>query len=732
MISNGVQARQSISQPSRTLPTAIREDERLGLIVLPVTGTLAIDGLLDDDVWRSHAPVGGFVQSEPDEGYPATERTEVWVAFDADNLYVAAYLYESDPDGIVVTDIRKDFRLTNQDVFEVIIDTFGDRRNGYVFATNPGGGRADRQITNEGRAVNTSWDAPWTARTRRVSNGWTLELVIPLNAIRSAKDVTTWGINFSRRIRRKNEVAFWAPIPRAYDLTRLSLAGNLTGMGSVKGGRDLRITPYAAARTVRETGGLAFDETTDIGVDAKYGLTDGLTLDLTVNPDFAQAEIDAQRVNLTQFPQFFPEKREFFLENSGLFYVGDTPRNTRVATSTGLANRDLVLFFSRRMGLAGDGRPIPIDGGLRLTGQEAGFQVGALALRSQSQDAAPENDYAVVRVRHNLFSNSDVGGLFMIRSAVENRGDVNRVYGGDANIRLPGHIDWSSFLVNTDAPGLSGSQYAYQSSLNREGNFLHVKAGLMAVGENFTNDLGFLRRTGIRKWSLDTGVRPRLPSLRKRGLREMHAHVVWNYFTDLDGNEVAKRLHTGLTFFFNNGGFGQIAFNPTTESLTNPFTINAAVPDIAVGKYDWTTYELSYTADPSRVISGSARLTWGGLWTGNQLSVRTTLTVTPSYRFRGSLSLSRTNVDLEVPNGEFVTEIWTARANYSFTTNMFVDAFAQYDANTNRLNANIRLNVIHHPLSNLYIVFNEQRFMTDGGPAPGRSIIVKLTQMLSY
>ncbi len=212
----------------------------------------------------------------------------------------------------------------------------------------------------------------------------------------------------------------------------------------------------------------------------------------------------------------------------------------------------------------------------------------------------------------------------------------------------------------------------------------------------------------------------------------MHAHVVWNYFTDLDGNEVAKRLHTGYTFFLNNGGNAQIAFNPTTELLTNPFTINRSVPAIPAGKHDWTTYQLNYTADPSRLISGSARLTWGGLWTGNQLSVSTTVTVTPSYRFRGSLSVSRTDVDLEVPNGKFVTEIWTARANYSFTTNMFVDAFAQYDAGTNRLNANIRLNVIHHPLSNLYIVFNEQRFITDAGQAPGRSIIVKLTQMLSY
>ena len=731
-IPGGVSARQSIKQPNRALPTVISEEERLEVVAVPATVAPAIDGVLDEAIWRADPPVEGFIQSEPDEGLPATERTQVWVAFDTDYLYIAAHLHDADRDGIVVSDIRKDFRIDNQDAFEVIIDTFGDRRNGYAFATNPAGARADRQVTNEGRAVDASWDAPWSVRTQLVADGWTLEMVIPFNSIRSAKgDEGTWGINFSRRIRRKNEVAFWAPVPRAYAITRLSLAGNLTGLGSVKRGLDLRITPYVSGKTVRETGGAAFDENADAGVDFKFGLTDGLTLDVTVNPDFAQVEADVQQVNLTQFSQFFPEKREFFLENSGLFYIGDTPRNRRVTTAP-QGNEDLVLFFSRRMGLAEDGRLIPIDGGVRLSGQEGGFQVGALALRSREEGAAPANDYAVVRLRHNMFSNSDVGGLFMIRSAVHDRGNVNRVYGADANIRLPGQVDWSSFFLNSDSRGLSGSQYAYQTSFNREGNFVHVKFGLLSIGENFNNDLGFLRRTGIRKWSIDTGIRPRSTGLRKRGVREMHPHIAWNYYTDLSGNEVAKRLHTGYSFFFNNGGFSELSINPRGELLTQPFQINSAVPAIQSGKYDWTEYMFRYNSDASRLLSATFTGIIGGLWTGTQRTIRTTVTVTPSYKFRASLGVSRTAGNLEGPNGKFVQEIWTARANYSFTTNMFIDALAQYDADRKRFNANVRFNLIHHALSNLFIVYNEQRFVTDGGPAPGRSIIVKVTQMLSY
>ncbi len=711
------------------------DDGRLEISAAAAPSGVTVDGVLDDPIWVGVEAVSGFVQAEPDEGHPATEQTVVRIAFDPDYLYVAAYCHD-DPGRLVVTDIRKDFARESQDGFEVILDTFGDRRNGYVFATNPAGARADEQVTNEGRDVNTSWDAPWTVRTRQVSDGWTLEMAIPLRSLRSRTDAGSWGINFMRRIRRNNEVDYWAPVPRAYTLARLSLAGNLTGLGALAGKRDLRVRPYVAGETVRETGLTAFDHEGSAGLDVKYGLTNGLTLDLTVNPDFAQSEADEQQVNLSQFSQFFPEKRDFFLENSGMFYLGDTPRNRRVGAAPSV-DEDLLLFFSRRMGLSDSGQRIGIDGGVRLTGQEGGFQIGALGLRTRDLDSTVAgSDYPVVRLRRNLFSASDLGAIFMMRSAVHDRGNYNRVYGLDANIRLPARVDWSSYLVNSETPGVSGPRYAWFSSLNREADFVHTKVGVLSIGDNFNDDLGFLRRTGVAKWMLDTGIRPRLASLRRLGVREMHPHVVWNYYTDHHLDRVARDLHSGYTFFLNNGGFTELSVNLKGQLLTDNFGLDPHVDSLPPGYYSWTEYQWRVTTDESRALSLGFTGITGGLWNGTQRTVNASLTAKPSYHLTASLGVQRTSGRL--PGGRFVRAIWTGRANYSFTTDMFLDALTQYDAERHRLNLNLRFNFIHHPLSNLYLVWNEQRFTVAtpldyplGTPPPGRSLVVKVTHMLS-
>ena len=540
-----------------------------------------------------------------------------------------------------------------------------------------------------------------------------------------------WGVNFSRRIRRNNEVDFWAPVPRAYALTRLSLAGNLAGLPAATGGRDLRITPYVLGRTVRDVGGAGFAQKAAAGADVKLGLTRGLTLDLTANPDFAQAEADEQQVNLTQFSQFFPEKRDFFLENSGEFYVGDTPRNTRIAQAP-TGDEDLLLFFSRRMGLAPDGGPVGIDAGARITGHVAGMEVGALALRTRSRDTIPRSDWAVVRVRRDLFQSSDVGLVFMQRSAVQNRADMNRVYGGDATFRLPGRVDWNTFAVNSETDRSTGHSWAFQTSFNREGNFSHVKAGLFSIGEAFNDELGFYNRTGVRDWSLAVGVRPRLAALRSAGVREMHPHLTWNYYTDLSGGIVAKWLHTGYTVFLNNGGYVELSYNPRAERITSPLQLDPGVAAIPAGLYQWNEWMLTGSTDESRVVSVAFTGVVGGLWNGTQRTLDLSLTLRPSYHFWAALGVQRTAGDLAGPGERFTEELWTLRTNYSFTTDMFVDALAQYDASSRLLDANVRFDLIHHPLSNLFLVFNEQRSTRPGAPAPGRSVILKLTRMTAF
>ncbi len=719
---------------------------RPSISAFPITDAIRLDGVLDEAAW-SGAGVGDFVQAEPREGQPATERTEVWLAYDESNLYVAARLYDSEPDRLVVNDIRKDFSEFTQDAFAVILDTFHDGRNGYVFITNPAGARGDRQIANEGREVNASWDAIWRVETRRTSEGWTVEMEIPFRAIRSGPNTNgVWGINFSRRIRRNNEIAFWAPIPRAYALTRLSLAGTLTGLptGAV-GGRDLRITPYALANTVRGTGADVFDEDVQGGVDIKWGVTRGLALDLTVNPDFAQVEADQQRVNLTQFSLFFPEKREFFLENSGLFFVGDAARNTRTNLQPS-ADEDLLPFFSRRIGLTSDGRTTPIRGGARLTGTAGGFQVGALAMRTGDVEGVPGSDWGVLRTRKNIFRSSDIGGIFMMRRATQGGGqDFNRVFGADAYIRFPEEIDWSVYYLRSDAqrpeesdpeppasPREEINGYTFRTSLNREGNFHHIKFGFMEMSPDFEDDLGFFRRTGFRKYFIDWGVRPRFEFLRRLGVRETHPHIVWNYYDDLDNRILAKRLHTGITFFFDNGGNIQIQADPTFERIDRPFTIDSRIDPIPSGSYGWTEWALTGSTDASRMFSLTWRGVLGGLWSGTQKTAAVTVNFKPSYAFRTSIGLQRTDANLDQPDASFSRTLWTTRTNYSINRDMFVDALIQFDPARNLFNSNIRFNLIHAPLSDLFIVWNEQRVTMGDGTPPGRSLTIKLTRMLSF
>ncbi len=711
-----------------TLPATITDAERRQATAVRVDETIRLDGRLDEAVWRGSSE-SRFIQAEPREGQPATEETEVWVVYDESNLYVAARLHDSGEP--TVNEIRKDFGDTNQDVFQVILDTFRDRRNGYVFQTNPEGARGDRQVANEGREINRSWDAVWRVETERIEGGWTLEMEIPFRALRFDPANDRWGINFGRLLRRNNESSYWAPIPRAYTFNRLSLAGDLNGLPNAAGGRDLRVKPFALGGSVRETGGSNFSRQTEVGVDVKYRLTEGLTLDVTANPDFAQVEVDEQRVNLTQFSLFFQEKREFFQENSGLFYVGDAARNTRT-TLTPRRDEDLLLFFSRRIGISDDRRAVPIDGGVRITGQAAGLVVGGMWMRTGEVGGSPGNDYGVLRLRKNVLEGSDIGAIVMVRDALGDETSYNRVYGGDAFIRFPGEIDWSSYIVGSDSPAFDDGQYAWRTSLHREGNFHHIKFGAMELGEGFTNDLGFFRRTGVRKYFIDWGVRPRPESLRTFGVREIHPHITWNFYEDLEGRIVAKRLHSGVTFFMESGGSVQVQMDRSTERIEEPFKIDGRIDPIPAGRHDWDAYTLTASTNSSRTLSANGRFTVGDLWTGDQTSISGGLTLRPSYRFRASLNVSHTSADLRQPDASFTRTFWTSRTNYSFNKNMFVDALVQFDPATNLLNSNLRFNLIHSPLSDLFVVWNEQRFETGEGIRPGRSLTVKLTQMVAF
>ena len=702
------------------------------LVATQVSGGIRVDGVLDEEAWRLAAAATDFTQSEPRDGQPASEQTDVRVAFDDQFLYIGARMRDSDPSHEIVNDIRKDFREDDQDDFEVIIDTFRDRRNGYVFIVNPEGGRADRQVANEGRDINSSWDAVWDVKTQRTAEGWTAEFRIPFRTLRFDPGADqSWGINFSRRIRRKNEVTFWAPVPRAYNLMRLSMAGEVTGLHPGTAGRDIRVKPYVLNTTLRGLGTNSFGNEVNAGIDAKVAVTRGLTLDLTVRPDFAQVEADEQQVNLTQFAQFFPEKREAFLENAGLFYVGDAARQNRVFVPP-TPDEDNLLFFSRRIGIRDDRKPLEIDAGARLTGVAGGFGVGLINMQVRGDEVTDANNYTALRLRRNVGGGSDIGVLYMQRQSTDHGNDYNRVAGVDANIRFFKAVDWNSYVVTTRTPGVSDEQYAARTSLSYEGNAFHGKVGMLTLGEHFNNDLGFYRRTGVKKWLADIGFRPRPEALRRNGIRELHPHIVWDLYTDQQNHMVQKRLHTGQTFFFENGAVLELSYNPAFNLLSVPLVLSPEADPLPAGPYGWNEFGILANTDLSKPLSLQSRWAFGGLYNGSQTSVTGTLMWRPNFRVRVSAGVQRTDGNLELPDGKFVNSVYTLRANYSFTPAMFVDALSQYDPVTEQLNANVRFNLIHHPLSDLFVVYNDQRFLTADSPVAGRSIAVKFTQMFSF
>ena len=701
----------------------------------PADGPIKLDGVLDEAAWKRAPVADGFVQSEPSTGQPATEPTEVRVVYDANTLYIGAYLHDREPNRIVVNEIRKDFKEEDQDDFEVILDTFHDRHNGYVFITNVEGAKLDRQVAGEGREVNASWDAVWDVKTRRVADGWIVEMAIPFRSLRyDPSGDGTWGVNFSRRIRRKNEVTFWTPIPREFNLARLTLAGDLDGVHPERASRDLRFKPYVLGRSVRDVGGTEFTSQGAAGADIKAGLTRALTLDVTVNPDFAQVEADEQQVNLTQFSQFHPEKREFFLENSGTFYVGDAARNNRAFVPP-TPDEDMLLFFSRRIGLTTGGTRVSIPGGVRLTGTIGDVGIGALAMRTERQGTTPASTYSTFRLKKNLAAGSDIGIIYMGRDAVDSARNRNHAYGVDANIRFFGKVDWNSFAVASETPGKTSGQYTWRTSVNYEAPFVHVKLAALEVGDGFQDDLAFYRRTGVRKWFADIGLRPRPQWWRDHGVRELHPHFTWNYYNDLAGRPVGKNLHTGNSWFFNDGGYTELSANARYEYITDSLRLNRGntkAQRLSPGGYQWTEWRWLYQGNAARPVSLNFTASKGGLWSGTQNAINATLTVRPTYRIRIAAGVQHTSAELERPMQKFDATVWTGRANYSFTTNMFLDALTQYDAAIKQFNANVRFNVIHHPLSDLFIVYNEQRFTTLDAPVPGRSLVVKFTQMLAF
>ena len=417
------------------------EDGRITVRAVRATGPIRVDGKLDEPIYAATEPIGSFVQQEPDEGKPATEKTESWVLFDDEHIYVSARCWDTHPERRVANEMRRDTsQLRQNDTFAVLFDTFHDRRSGYLFYANPIGGLADSQITDE-NPPNADWNTVWSVKTGRFDGGWTIEMAIPFKSLRYQPGREhTWGINLRRVVRWKNEWSYLAQVPRALmtfqGILKVSSAATLVGLEAPPGSRNIELKPYALAGVTTDTT-VTPRRTNDgdarAGADIKYGVTQNLTADVTINTDFAQVEVDEQQVNLTRFNLFFPEKRDFFLENLGVSAFAG-----RASAGLAAGSGDTpYLFFSRRIGLDG-GRETPLRAGGRLTGRVGGFTAGVLNVQTgdhQPTDVESAN-FTVLRAKRDLLRRSSIGWMYT-RIAQLHRAALGRTTGTGSTPRFP-------------------------------------------------------------------------------------------------------------------------------------------------------------------------------------------------------------------------------------------------------------------------------------------------------
>ena len=670
-----------------------------------------VDGFVaGDTAWEGVTPATDFSQVRPDEGQPATQRTEVRVGYTDEALYIGLIAYESDPSWIIVTDSRRDAPLDDTDSFRVIIDGMLDRQNGFVFGTNPAGLQFDAQVTNEGSGgfrgpgsgSNINWDTTWEVEAQIHDYGWSAEMEIPFSSLRYGNGAEqTWGINFQRNIRHNNEIAYWAPLERQFDLNRVSEAGLIEGI-RVPSQRALQFTPYVLGSA--ERGGSIASGTVDqqeSGFDFKYTITPSLVLDGTYNTDFAQVEADELQVNLDRFSLFFPEKRPFFLENAGQFSVGNP--------------REVELFFSRRIGVGAGGTQLPIDGGARLTGKIFdNTNIGLLQMRTDSVDGRiSQNDFSVVRLNQELGNRSTIGMMYIERdgdgtglnSTSENPGeDYNRTMSVDGRWGIGDTTLITGWAARTETPGLQNRDAAGGIQASYQDEDWNLDAGYSEVRENFNPEVGFLARRAFRRWT--AGWRYRYRPEDWWGLHELRPHMNYRGYWGFDGFQETGFLHVDNHWEFQNGSEVHTGVNFTLEGVREPFEIVDGV-SVPAGTYEHSEAQLVYWTNQAAPLSINIRSFIGGFFGGDRVSTDSTLRYQLDERFSTEVSWNRSDISLPVPNGDFTVDLARVRVSYSFTPQISLQTLIQYNNRDDVVAANVRFAWLQSANAGLYLVYNE-------------------------
>jgi len=686
-----------------------------------------IDGeVLGEDYWQAVPAVTELWQIQPNSGQAASEKTEVYIAYTNTTFYIAVVCHDAQPDKLVVSDARRDASLDNTDSFIFLVDTYHDGQNGFIFGTNSQGVEYDAQVNNEGQGnfnvnrqqggiiggFNINWDASWEVKAKVGTFGWSAEFAIPLRTLRfKSGENQSWGFNFRRNIRKSNEIAYWAPMPIQFDLNRVSMAGELTGL-NLKNPGNLKVIPYVLGQLARdyEDADSKTELQPEVGVDVKYSVTPSLTLDLTYNTDFAQVEVDDQQVNLDRFNLFFPEKRPFFLENAGQFSVG----------SPG----EVDLFFSRRIGIGTNGQQVPIIGGARLSGKVNKTNIGFLSMFTEGveEEAIDPNNFTVARVNHEFAKRSAIGAAFVNREGMgELEDDFNRTFAFDGRLGIGKKAQLSGFYARTVTPGINDGAQSFQFKSSYLWNGLDLSAAYTEVGEGFNPEVGFLLRNAFRKpeFRILKQIRPK----NFIGILELRPHISYRSYWDFNNFLVTSFLHVDNHWQWKNGTELHTGINFTLEGVVEDFEISDEVI-VPAGSYRHHEAQFVFFTNPSKMFSINIRSVTGGFFGGKRYANSGTLAIRLGDKFNSEWSLIHN--DIQLPYGDFTTDIFRARLSYSFTPLIFAQSLFQYNSVSGIWSSNVRFGWLQQANTGLFLVYNET---TADGLIRNRSFTVKYSRV---
>ena len=704
---------------------------------VPEGEALRVDGVLDEPAWQTARPATGFLQKDPDNGRPSTERTEVRVLFDADRLVIGALLYDTDPGGILGNQMQRDQSFSADDRFIVTLDTFLDGRGGYIFQTNPSGALSDALIaasSNSGDAafrdfgagVNRSWDGIWMVRVRRTAEGWTAEMELPFRTLNFNPSLDAWGINFQRTIRRKSEESLWTGHERNEGVAHMSSAGRLQGLSGITQGLGLDVKPFVVGNLEAAPGRGRPDNvgTGDVGVDLFYNLTPALRANVSLNTDFAETEVDQRQVNLTRFPLFFEEKREFFLQGAGYF---DFAREI---------GNQVTPFFSRRIGLDERGVPQPIDVGAKLTGQAGKFDIGFIQVRTRDSANQVGAEFTASRVRRRFLQESYVGVLYTRRADRLDGAPDLHTGGVDAVLRTSTFrgnktVEWSNWLLYTTNPLDTGENLGRGSRLAFPNDPLYFDFSYRELQRNYLPSVGFVQRNGFRRYNPEVGYTWRFRD--HPFIRFVQQEIDWEFINSPENvllTEVAALRP--LTMVFNDGSEFAYEAEPTYERLDDDFEISEGVTLPAGEEYHFTRHTIGGSMADRYPVAFGGSTSFGNFFSGRRRDYELNVRVRPRAGVLVQLEAQHNVLDLA--EGSFDTTVYRAVANTQFSPFLALVNNLQYDNVSQLLGWQMRFRWTQRPGNDLFFVYthNWQEFELLNEPGRFRTLDNRAATKLVY